>query len=184
MSVINILNISRFFVFILMFLTLCGADWGIDRLFIEGGASSNANSLVIGVDVNLQNKWLETKHSYIYNYISVSAGVWTYKSDSQNLKIFDYSVTPVFRYNIIHSGNLSIFTEAAIGIHLISSPYLKMDRKLGSDLLFGDHIGIGFSAGEKKKTEFTYRFKHLSNAGLGRQNEGINFHQIRIGIDL
>ena len=44
-----------------------------------------------------------------------------------------------------------------------------------------DHIGFGWTFGDKNRYEIGYRLQHLSNAGLSDPNDGINFHQIRFG---
>ena len=47
---------------------------------------------------------------------------------------------------------------------------------------FGSHLGLGVRFGTCDCVELSYRFQHLSNAGLGGgDNPGINFNMIRLG---
>lgn len=45
---------------------------------------------------------------------------------------------------------------------------------------FGDHLGLAYRFGEKGALDASYRFQHLSNAGIKEPNNGIDFHQIRL----
>ena len=45
---------------------------------------------------------------------------------------------------------------------------------------FGSHFGLGIVLGSEKNIELLYRFQHLSNASLGDENPGINFHGLQL----
>lgn len=92
--------------------------------------------------------------------------------------LWDISITPVFR---LRSGVSPFYLEGAIGAHFLSTTRINNRRALGSSFQFGDHVGFGWNFGDKDRYELGYRFQHLSNANLADPNDGINFHQIRLG---
>jgi hypothetical protein len=49
---------------------------------------------------------------------------------------------------------------------------------LGLIFQFASHVGINFKMGESWTTG--YRFQHMSNAGLGRLNPGLDVHMLRL----
>ena len=58
---------------------------------------------------------------------------------------------------------------------------IEQIKGLGGKFRFGDLIGFGGLLGAKDRFEVGYGFQHLSNAGISDPNDGINFHQIRLG---
>ncbi|MDP1996021.1 MAG: acyloxyacyl hydrolase, partial [Gallionella sp.] len=41
------------------------------------------------------------------------------------------------------------------------------------------HVGVGARFGDRRQFDLGYRFQHLSNGGIKKPNQGINFNQIR-----
>jgi hypothetical protein len=54
------------------------------------------------------------------------------------------------------------------------------DKDFSIPFAFGSHGGAGVRFGAKGRLEIGYRYQHLSNAGLGDSNPGINFHLVRL----
>jgi hypothetical protein len=54
------------------------------------------------------------------------------------------------------------------------------DKRMSTKVQFGDHLGAGYRFGVKGAWDLSYRFQHLSNAGIKKPNDGINFNQIRL----
>jgi hypothetical protein len=73
--------------------------------------------------------------------------------------------------------------EGRYSLDLGSSPTLLNRERfghydLGLILQFTSHVGINFKFGESWTTG--YRFQHMSNAGLGSPNPGLDMHMFRL----
>lgn len=91
--------------------------------------------------------------------------------------------TPVFRLLPRSQwGALRPYVEGGIGVHLMSDTEFG-DRDFDIAFAFGDHLGTGVRFGANEAFEVGYRFQHLSNASIGDDNPGINFHLLRLGYD-
>lgn len=53
------------------------------------------------------------------------------------------------------------------------------DRDLGCALQFTSHLGLAWQFA--RHAELCYRFQHMSNAGLGADNPGLNSHVVSLG---
>ena len=53
------------------------------------------------------------------------------------------------------------------------------DKNLGIPFQFTSHLGLQLTV--KSRFELGYRFQHLSNAGLGTTNPGLNLHVFTVG---
>lgn len=80
---------------------------------------------------------------------------------------------PMLRYYLLDNASIKPFVEAGAGPNLISRNKVE-NRELGGSFIFSvmGGAGIEFKSGMK----ITYRFRHLSNAGLYEHNDGINAH--------
>jgi hypothetical protein len=133
--------------------------------------------------VGVTARWDWKKHwSISQNWIASGfweAGISRWNSGGVNSNdLWDISITPVFR---LRSGISPFYLEGAIGAHFLSKTRINNGRALGSSFQFGDHVGFGRNFGDKDCYELGYRFQHISNADLADPNDGINFHQIRLG---
>jgi hypothetical protein len=104
-----------------------------------------------------------------------------YKQHEGVQSLFELGLTPNVRLEREQPwGWARPYIEAGIGAHLLSSDRIG-PRELGSSLLFGTHAGFGVRLGRKEQYELAWRIEHLSNAGLGDPNPGINFSMARFG---
>ena len=55
------------------------------------------------------------------------------------------------------------------------------DEDFDIPFAFGTHLGVGARFGANGRYELVYRYQHQSNAGLGDENPGINFHVVQLG---
>jgi len=76
-------------------------------------------------------------------------------------------------------GAVAPYLEAAVGLHLLSHTSVSLERRFSTAFQFGNHLGLGLRFGSQRAFDLGYRFQHLSNAGIKRPNQGINFHQVR-----
>ena len=77
--------------------------------------------------------------------------------------------------------NYHLFIKGGIGANYISSHKIGT-RNLGGHFIFSDMISLGIElfALTNYKMEISYLFRHISNAGLYKENEGFNSQYILI----
>jgi len=159
-----------------------GAAFAVDSVSVEDGNGNATDMMRAGVQWDWQKKWLDNGDWHLGGFWDASIGEWRgHAAIGGNQKVTDFGLTPVFRYqrNSRVFGILP-YVEGAIGFHLISPTFINSDRKFGSAFEFGDHVGAGFRFGSREQYDLTYRFQHLSNGGIKKPNQGINFNQIRL----
>ncbi|KAF0102891.1 MAG: hypothetical protein FD187_746 [bacterium] len=159
-------------------LSVAPSAFALNGSSIELGTGDSSTDMIsVALRWNWDKRWMLGRSWNLTGFWETSLGYWD--GDGQGAKnLWDVGITPVFRL----SPNLSrFFLEAGIGVHLLSEKKINDKREFGSHFSFGDHIGFGWLLGEKDRYELGYRFQHLSNAGLSDPNDGINFHQIRLG---
>ncbi|HKJ72086.1 MAG TPA: acyloxyacyl hydrolase [Gammaproteobacteria bacterium] len=72
------------------------------------------------------------------------------------------------------------FLEAGSGPEYLTRSHLD-GHDLGIHWQFRSHAGVGMRFGAGGRWRLTYRYSHTSNANLGKPNDGINFHVLRLG---
>jgi lipid A 3-O-deacylase len=130
-----------------------------------------------GVFWDWKQKWLAAGNWHVGGYWDAQIGQW---SGSDNRTVTDLGLTPVFRLQQTSPSKISPYLEGAIGFHLISHVSFDADRRFSTAFQFGDHIGAGARFGEQGRYDLSLRFQHLSNGGIKRPNDGINFLQLRL----
>ncbi len=149
---------------------------------IEGGSGeddTNRGGFVFQWTWPVQ--WLDFGGWYLGGYSEVGVSFWQgIKGRSGNDSLGDFSITPVLRYQP-HAAIYGVipYIEGGVGAHLLTENELG-DNDFSINYTFGDHIGAGVRFGQDGQFELGYRFQHLSNAGLGDSNPGINFHLVRL----
>jgi len=88
-------------------------------------------------------------------------------------------ITPVFRFDHPNSPG---YVEAGVGITYFSEKKIHNSKYVGTHFEFGDIFGFGLRFGQVKQHEIGYRVVHYSNAGISKNNPGIDFHQVRLRI--
>jgi hypothetical protein len=140
------------------------------------GVGESAEMWRVGVTRNWSKKWLETGNWHLGGYWEAQFGQW---SGADKRTINDLGITPVFRFQQTELSKIAPYAEAGIGVHVITPTLLDDNRHFGGAFQFGDHVGAGLRFGPKGKYDLGMRFQHLSNGGLKKPNNGINFTQIR-----
>ena len=156
-----------------------GAAPAIDGVAVEGGRGDGADMGRLAIQWDWKSRWLEGQTWHAGGYWDLGLGYW--KRDDvrpgQNDEIFEIGLTPVFR---VQQNDLQgPYAELGIGAHLLSRTSLG-DKRFSTKFQFGDHLGVGYRFGAKGAFDLSYRYQHLSNAGIKRPNNGINFNQIRL----
>lgn len=76
-------------------------------------------------------------------------------------------------------GDLKPYAELGLGVSLFSRDQLGT-RDFSTRLQFSEHVGLGIEFG--KGWFAGWRYSHYSNAGLKEPNDGIDLHQLLIGV--
>lgn len=130
---------------------------------------------------NFGGMWHQIGDWQLNSYLELSVTYWdgTRGTTGEN-DFVDFGLTPVFRYQRQPVENFSPFVEFGVGVHGHTEEGIG-DRDFDIPFAFGTHFGAGARFGAQGRYEIIYRFQHLSNAGLGDDNPGINFHAIQLG---
>ena len=105
--------------------------------------------------------------------LELDIGYWHGEDET----IWDVGATPVWRLQ--RRAGHGWFVEGAVGAYLLSDTYIG-EQDLSSAYQFGDHVGFGWRSHGAQPLELRYRLQHLSNAGLVKPNNGIDFHLLSL----
>ena len=151
---------------------------------LEGGtADGDAEAERFGGSfrVNFDRTLIEGRNWLGRAYLEASLSYWDGEAGrTNNDSLVDFGLTPVLRVQKKGEG-FQPFAEFGIGAHLHTEDSIG-DENFDIPFAFGSHLGLGFRFGPRSKYEFLYRFQHLSNASLGDDNPGINFHVLSLGV--
>ena len=161
----------------------------LDGIAIEHGHSDSSHSDLtltrLSAQKRLNTPLFQGACGRLVGYWELSAGFWENNSSlATNDHLLDFGVTPVFRYELTGFTNMTPYIEGGVGVHMLSHASVSEFRRFGSPFKFGDHIGAGVCFGGSDRYDLSYRFQHLSNAGLFPPNMGINYHIVRFGVRL
>ena len=158
----------------------------VDGMSFEGGTDASTNASVdlyrVGAQWDWNKRWLETGGWHLGGYWDLQLGYWDNSSNNKtDSELWELAFTPVFRVQQNQPSAVSPYVELGIGVHLLSETSVSAQRDLGSAFQFGSHAGVGARFGPKNAFDLSYRYQHLSNAGIKEPNDGINFHILRLG---
>ena len=161
-------------------LFLSGSVYAVDGVSFELGNGYATDIARVCAIWNWDRQWFEEGDWLVAGFWEASVGTWRGKSSiGNNQEIIDLGITPVFRFQQKNPSGFSPYVEGAIGYHMISPAFVYANRKFGSAFQFGDHVGFGVRFGAYQEFDLGYRFQHLSNCGIKKPNQGINFNQVR-----
>ncbi len=151
----------------------------IDGVAVEAGSGDNTDRGRVAIQWDWNQRWLQGKDWHVGGYWDLGVGYWNRSGTlpGQEKNITEIGLTPVFRLQ--QNSLAGPYLEAAIGFHVMSRSRIG-DKRMSTLFQFGDHIGAGYRFGTKGAFDLGYRYQHLSNAGIKKPNNGINFHQIRL----
>ncbi len=172
-------------VVLLLSLLLCAAPAAaLDTLLFEIGTTEgkeDAERYGGAARLDLPGKWLDNGAWHLASYLEFSVTYWDGELGTEGEDdLVDFGLTPVLRYQRDPSAGFAPFVEFAAGLHVHTEDGIG-NRDFDIPFAFGSHIGAGARFGEQGRYELVYRFQHLSNAGLGDENPGINFHVLQLG---
>lgn len=151
----------------------------IDGVAVEIGNGSAIDMARIAVQSNWQKQWLRSGDWHVGGYWDFALGQWDRGTarPGQNADITEFGITPVFRLQ--RNDRRGLYGEAGIGFHYLSHTSIG-DKRFSTQFQFGDHLAVGYRFGTRGAYDIAYRYQHLSNAGIKRPNNGVDFHQIRL----
>jgi len=128
----------------------------------------------LGMDLKKHITWLENHRG------SLSFFIETQFNPSHNpYDNFEFGISPGFQYRYPFTEKLSGYLLASVGPHYMS--LVIRDQENG--FIFSDAIGGGlyYFLNENFALNLGYRFRHMSNSGLAKPNDGINTNFITFG---
>lgn len=165
-------------------MTAFSAAQALDSIALELGTAESdedVNRFGIALKWDWNAKWLTVGDWSLGGYWEVGANYWDGdEGRTGNDSLGDFHLTPVMRYQHNNETGFAPFVELGLGAHLHTDSEIG-DKDFDIPFSFGSHLGLGAKFGAGQRYELLYRFQHLSNASLGDENPGINFHVIHLG---
>jgi len=164
---------------------ICGKANALDSIFLELGTiegDEEVDRYGGSFRYTPETKWLESNNWYLSSYFEFGVTYWDGEIGTEGEdSLVDFGFTPVLRYQrAIGAGSIAPFFEFGAGAHAHTETGIG-DKDIDIPFSFGSHFGAGARFGEQGRYELVYRFQHLSNAGLGDENPGLNFHVVQLG---
>ncbi|VAW47310.1 probable signal peptide protein [hydrothermal vent metagenome] len=147
----------------LTFSTDIGADRTTEQLRISIGADWNENVYdghsweVVGRLEGSLQKW------------------WSILNNPKNHSGYILGITPVFHYQLKNK-RFTPFIEMGGGPYLLNNIVIENEYK-STQFQFGSIFGLGI---KHQQFEISYRYLHISNAGIEMPNPGTDFHSLHI----
>jgi len=174
-----------FWIFFFLAVSLCLSEKAIagdkDRYFelgIGGGTnlfqSLNTEQAIITPAVNWKIKDVKSL------WFRLEGDIELINDDRRTTLVF--GAAPMLRLFLKEMGNNKPFIEAGAGANFISRNRIE-DRHLGGSFVFSFMGGVGyeFKTGGRP-VGISYRYRHISNAGLYAPNEGIDSQYLILSI--
>ncbi len=156
-----------------------GPAHAVHGIAVEAGQGDGADMGRVAIQWNWSKRWWQGQDWQLGGYWDLGLGYW-HRDDvrpGQNDEIAEIGLTPVFRLQ--RNDLQGPYAELGIGAHVLSKTSLG-DKRFSTLFQFGDHLGVGYRFGPKGAFDLSYRYQHLSNGGIKKPNNGINFNQIRL----
>jgi len=174
---------------LLMALALCGPwpaahadrDVWTDRLSASLGSGNHLDIYRIGMQKRWNHSWFKGGAWYLGGYWDTElAELEADRGQSDN--VYGISLTPVLRYqrDARLSSGVTPFAEAGIGPHLFSETKLG-NADLSTAFQLGSLLGLGLGFGDRGQYELTYRYMHISSAGLKDPSDNLDLHLVKLG---
>ena len=148
---------------------LLAKDWGVTAGY--GTDSTNKVGIIAGWDRE-QPLWQGEKWHLGLRH-EVELGFWDAKYGND---IVEFGYSPVLRMiRPLGDHGKRLFVEGSIGVRLISDTSLSSDTNMSTAFQFSDMLGVGYQWGPKQLNTVGLRGVHISNAGIKKPNDGVEF---------
>ena len=157
-----------------------GASQAFDAFSVEYARGDETKSLRLGAQADWGRQWLRGGGTHVRGYWDVSLAQWRgsrFRGQAgRHQDITLLGITPVFRWQA--DAGRGPYLELGVGAHLLSREYDNDNRRLSGHLQFGSHLGAGyvFSNG----LDLGLNFRHFSNAGISKPNDGVDLMGFRL----
>ena len=151
-----------------------GQARALDGASVVAGGGDDTSVVRVGLHWDWDKRWFTEGDWHVTGRWEAEVGGWDNGGGA------DLSITPVFQLKPNADSQPHPFFELGIGAHILTDEVLD-DRDMGGEFHFGTHLGVGYRFGDDNRWELSYRFQHLSNAGIDDRNPGIEFHLLRLG---
>lgn len=163
---------------LLLFLTL-----PLDRMVAQtedhkidirvGRGTTMTSPVLTSVYLSLPEHLLTDEHTFPAVYLDKSVVL----SEEKRRLDFIVGVAPMIQFEFTHDVPRITF-EAGVGVNVVSSRHMG-GRQLGSNFLFSPTLSAGVEVPWMNgHLGIFYMFRHLSNASMFEDNDGINFQYI------
>ena len=161
------------------FLSLAGAPaMAVDGIAVEVGNGDSTDMGRVAIQWDWNKRFYQGADWNVGGYWDLGLGYWQNNGfPGRNKSLTEIGLTPVFRFQ--RNGLEGPYAELGLGAHLQSETTIG-DKSMSTAFQFGSHLGLGYRFGVKRAFDLSYRYQHLSNAGIHKPNDGINFNQVRL----
>ena len=143
----------------------------------DAGTDNKLNHTRISIGADWNKKVFEAESWEVVGRWDLSAHAW--HSDEKNIENdngYIIGLTPVFHYQLKNMA-YTPFVELGGGPHLLSDIRIENENK-STQFQFGSIFGLGI---KRDAFEISYRYLHISNAGIEMPNPGTDIHNIHVG---
>ena len=98
--------------------------------------------------------------------------------------LWDFNLTPVFRWTFAEPAAPRLFAEGGIGANLISTTRINNDRIFSTAFQFGEMAAGGVAFGPRNEYELRLYVQHVSNADIKRPNWGLTYPGMTFSVAL
>jgi hypothetical protein len=141
--------------------------------FGASGSDSNFRQGEAFVDWNLPWQWDLGKDWHLQTRLDISAG-WLWETGDRGKDGFVGTAGPILAFG---NGHFPLSLEGGFSPTVLSR-YNYHEKNFGEPVQFTSHIGLGFDIASRVR--ISYRFQHMSNAGLSSDNPGLNLHMFSL----
>ncbi|VAW47572.1 probable signal peptide protein [hydrothermal vent metagenome] len=143
---------------------------------LDIGADRSTEQLRISLGADWNEKIYETPSWEVVGRLEGSVQKWwSTQNNPQNEFGYILGITPIFHYQPKQM-TYTPFIEMGGGPYLLDNIVIENEYK-STQLQFGSIFGLGI---KHKQWEISYRYLHISNAGIEMPNPGTDFHNLHL----
>ena len=157
------------------------------EIFATGGYSQGAFVAVYGggASWDLKERPAARDESGLGIRLDAQVAYWLGKGQpTDHAHVWDFSVTPVFRWTFEKPLVPRLFVEGGLGFHLLSATRINNDRIFSTAFQFGEMVGVGTAFGPRNAFEVRVFVQHVSNGRIKLPNWGLTYPGITLSYAL
>ena len=162
-------------------INLAHAAGGISLELGVDDDDDDVTRFALSFSYELPYRWFDSGDWYLGTYFEADAHYWDGEEGTTGTdSLASIGLVGVLRFQRNPAAGIAPFVEFGTGPHLQTESEIS-NKDFDIAFAFGSHVGGGVRFGANGRYELMYRYQHLSNAGIGDDNPGINFHLVRLG---